>query len=124
MLTIFNNYYENSPKLFTKIIIQLLLLLCIADIIWFSVMSSVWSKNSTNEYFLAQNSLRIMAQIICWIQIIVKLGLGYYLFLSFKSRYPHELAYLTNLNYKQTNAVTLGHNSENVDNEDLNNPYK
>ena len=90
-------------------------------------MGSIWSQDSKNEFFQAQSGLRIMSQVFCWIQFAVKGALGYYLFLNFKSKYPHEVNYLFNLNYTPSVSGNKEDSNVNADGskaEEFTNPYK
>ncbi len=119
ILIILNNYYENNTKLFTKIIIQLLVLLIGADIIWFFVMWSVWGKEMNNSYWNGQSFAQSFALLLCWVQIALKGFTTFYLYMNFKDKYPEDVNQLMNLNYKISAQVETAKEK----NEDFSNPY-
>jgi hypothetical protein len=119
---ILNNYYQNSPKVFTKIIIQVLVIMIVLDIIWFFVMNFVWGKAVKNAYWESQSFLRTIALFLCWVQIGIKGFLSVYLFLDFKNKNPDSVNYLYNLDYsiKKSDSVN---NSSVQKSDDFKNPY-
>ena len=110
---ILTNFYNQTPKITTKIIIQLLSLLSLADIIWIMFFSGVWTHLSKEER--AENndpqdivefwdSLSFMhgfVYFLSFIELILKLLLLYYLIMDYNGKYTW--IDLFNLNYDGTN---------------------
>lgn len=110
---IFSNFYNSYPKICSKIIIHLLVLLIIADIIWLIAFSSAWvhSKNAETNVKISEywNSLKILHGFIYFIailEVIFKGLLLYYLFEDYKGKYPWKE--LFNLNYNKESNITIG----------------
>ena len=43
------NFYNQNPKATTKIIIQMLSILFLADIVWIALFSSAWEHNTESD---------------------------------------------------------------------------
>ena len=71
----------------------------VLDILWFLVMSSIWSSEVDNSYWKAQSSMQSFALILCWLQILLKGFMVFYLFVDFKEKNPSEVNFLFNFNY-------------------------
>jgi hypothetical protein len=95
ILIILNNFYNENPKMFTKIIIHLLTMLILADLIWIFVMSSSWShtKDSTsNLYWSGLSGMHTFVTILAYLELILKGLIAVYLFSDFKAKYPMEIS--------------------------------
>ena len=114
-LMILTNFYNRTPKITTKIIIQLLAILSLADIIWIFFFSGAWTHLSKEERAKSNdNDSEDMVQFwdslwfihgfvyfLSFVELILKLLLLYYLITDYKGKY--SLGDLLNLNYDGTN---------------------
>ncbi len=104
------NFYNQNPKATTKIIIQMLTILILADIVWIILFSSAWehsseeeeqknSKNAEKEEVFWDSLWFIhkIVYILAYIEVILKGFLLYYLVADFKEKY--KLGDLFNFNY-------------------------
>ena len=100
------NFYNQNPKATTKIIIQVLSILIIADIIWIILFSSAWEhgenseENSSKEDIIFWDSLWFIHKsvyVLAYIELLLKVFLLYYLMVDFKEKY--KLRDLFNFNY-------------------------
>ena len=48
-LMLLTNFYNQNPKATTKIIIQMLTILFLADIVWIALFSSAWDHNTQSD---------------------------------------------------------------------------
>ena len=110
---ILTNFYNQTPKITTKIIIQLLVILIITDIIWIILFSSAWDHDSDEEKKYTEGSVDYfwsslwfmhgLVYICAYIELILKGFLLYYLVVDFKEKY--KLKELINLNYDDSTNV-------------------
>ena len=110
---ILTNFYNQTPKITTKIIIQLLTILIITDIIWIILFSSAWDHDSDEEKKYNEGSVNYfwsslwfmhgLVYICAYIELILKGFLLYYLIVDFKEKY--KLKELINLNYDDSANV-------------------
>ena len=112
---ILTNFYNQTPKITTKIIIQLICLLSIADIIWIFFFSGAWThltkeeraKNNNNdsediiEFWDSLSFIHGFVYFLAFIELILKLLLLYYLIMDYNGKYTW--IDLFNLNYDGTN---------------------
>ena len=112
---ILTNFYNQTPKITTKIIIQLICLLSIADIIWIFFFSGAWThltkeeraKNNNNdsediiEFWDSLSFIHGFVYFLAFIELILKLLLLYYLFMDYNGKYPWKE--LLNLKYEGIN---------------------
>ena len=49
ILMVLTNFYNQNPKATTKIIIQILIILTLADIVWIYLFSSAWEHDDESE---------------------------------------------------------------------------
>ena len=54
-LMLLTNFYDQNPKATTKIIIQVISILIIADIVWIVLYSSAWEHNDESQKHLRTN---------------------------------------------------------------------
>ena len=121
---ILTNFYNQTPKITTKIIIQLLSLLSLADIIWIMFFSGAWThlskeeraENNNNdpqdivEFWDSLSFMHGFVYFLSFIELILKLLLLYYLIMDYNGKYTW--IDLFNLNYDGTNK-----NEEKTSNE-------
>jgi len=112
---ILTNFYNRTPKITTKIIIQLLAILSFADIIWIIFFSGAWTHLSKEEraksgdndsedviqYWDSLWFIHGFVYFLSFVELILKLLLLYYLIVDYKGKY--SLEDLLNLNYDETN---------------------
>ena len=101
------NFYNQNHKATTKIIIQVLSILIIADIIWIILFSSAWEHgensegNSSKEDIIFWDSLWFIHKsvyVLAYLELLLKGFLLYYLMVDFKEKY--KLRDLFNFNYE------------------------
>ena len=108
ILMVLTNFYNQNPKATTKIIIQILIVLTLADIIWIYLFSSAWehddeskdeskSTQDDNHYWDSLWFIHKIVYIFAYIELILKCFLIYYLIADFKEKY--KLKDLFNFNY-------------------------
>ena len=112
------NFYNQNPKATTKIIIQILLILIIADLVWIILFSSAWEhgenseEKSSEENNIFWNSLWFIHKIVyilAYVELLLKGFLLYYLIADFKEKY--KLKHLFNFTYDDGSS---GMNSQNL----------
>ncbi len=102
------NFYNQNPKATTKIIIQMLAVLILADIVWIFLFSSAWEHGSEEEkqkkgtekeeeFWDSLWFIHKLVYILAYIEVILKGFLLYYLIADFKEKY--KLGDLLNFNY-------------------------
>jgi len=109
---ILTNFYNTTPQVTSKILIQIFTILCLADIIWIIYFSSAWIEISEEEKARIGNDdsgiipfwdslwfIHGLVYFLSYIELILKLLLLYYLFVDYKGKYP--LSSLINLNYEE-----------------------
>ena len=123
---ILTNFYNQTPQITTKIIIQILAILSVADIIWICLFSSAWVHDSEEQVGSATpkdllefwNSLWFLhglVYILAYVELILKALLLYYLIVDYKGKYSWKD--LFNMNYEggQTISTTPGQDNGIVD---------
>ena len=122
------NFYDQNPKATTKIIIQIISILILADIVWIVLYSSAWDHNEESQKYLKSeknkefwNSLWFIHKIVyilAYIELILKCFLLYYLMANFKEKY--RFRDLLNFNYDDgKNSISphsVGDQQNNPDN--------
>ena len=125
------NFYNQNPKATTKIIIQMLSILFLADIVWIALFSSAWehdsesvnSKSNESE-ILFWDSLWLVHKIVyvlAYIELLVKGFLLYYLIVDFKEKY--KLSDLFNFNYDDGKNSLQPQNMDEMQNFDNSNNF-
>jgi hypothetical protein len=106
---ILTNFYNRKPKVTSKIIIQLFIILSIADIIWIIYFSSAWIHLSEEERAKTKDDAGIgifwdslwfihgFVYFLAFVELILKALLLYYLIMDYKGKY--SLKDLMNFNY-------------------------
>ena len=110
---ILNNFYNQSPKITTKIIIQIFSILSLVDILWIIYFSGAWTHVTKEEQKIKiedsddvvdyWNSLWLVHGIVyflAFIELILKGLLLYYLIMDYNGKY--SLKDLINLNYESS----------------------
>ena len=110
---ILNNFYNQSPKITTKIIIQIFSILSLVDILWIIYFSGAWTHVTKEEQKIKiedsddvvdyWNSLWLVHGIVyflAFIELILKGLLLYYLIMDYNGKY--FLKDLINLNYESS----------------------
>ena len=132
MLIVLNNFYNQNPKLISKIIIHLLSLLSVADIIWLIFMSGAWSHKTQDSLHLYWDSLKVMHSIIYFlavVELILKLLLVYYLFVDYKDKYSWKELIKFNYSAEKQNSFSNGNTGDGLlknqgeYNDEYKNPY-
>ena len=113
-LLILTNFYNRTPKITTKIIIQLFTILSIADVIWIIYFSGAWIHLTEEERSKTKDDSGIgyfwdslwfihgFVYFLAFIELILKALLLYYLIMDYKGKY--SLKDLLNLNYDEINS--------------------
>ena len=101
------NFYNQNPKATTKIIIQMIAVLILADIVWIILFSSAWEHDDENskkkveekesEFWASLWFIHKIVYILAYIEVILKSFLLYYLIADFKEK--NKFVDLLNFNY-------------------------
>ena len=126
---ILTNFYNRTPQVTTKIIIQLLIILSIADIIWIIYFSNAWIQLSEEEKAEIGDDSGIVTfwdslwfihgfvYFLAYIELIIKGLLLYYLITDYKGKYSlktlFNLSYDDSIGIKSTNSTPHGNNKDN-----------
>ena len=89
------NFYNSKTKAITKIIIQMISILILADIVWILLFSSAWEHNSENQENLTEDVqfwdslwfIHKLVYVLAYLELILKGFLLYYLVVDFKEKY-------------------------------------
>ena len=112
-LILLTNFYNQNPKITTKIIIQMLTVLFVAEIIWIYLYSSAWKHNEESfenlksskfdkDYWDSIWFIHKFVYILAYIELILKCFLLYYLIADYKEKYKFKD--LFNFNYDDTKS--------------------
>ena len=132
------NFYNSKTKAITKIIIQMIALLILADIIWIILFSTAWEHDAQSEnpsedvqFWDSLWFIHKLVYVLAYIELLLKGFLLYYLVVYFKEKY--QLKDLFNLNYDDEKSKNqdqnfneqqnLGENSFNNYQNESNNSY-
>ena len=132
------NFYNSKTKAITKIIIQMIALLILADIIWIILFSTAWEHGTQSEnpsedvqFWDSLWFIHKLVYVLAYIELLLKGFLLYYLVVYFKEKY--QLKDLFNLNYDDEKSKNqeqnfneqqnLGENSFNNYQNESNNSY-
>ena len=101
ILIILNNFYNQNPKLFLKIIVQVLVVLIAADIVWIIVISTTWKHSSTdrNDYWSSLSTIHTIVIILAYLELILKALTVAYLIYDYNQKNPQELRELFKFTY-------------------------
>ena len=124
-LLILDNFYNSSPKITSKIIIQILSILAIADILWIIYFSSAWTHLSKEErekinigdsediinFWDSLWFIHGLVYFLAFIELILKGLLLYYLIMDYNGKYSWKD--LFNLNYDATAEKITTNGDEN-----------
>ena len=98
------NFYNSKTKAITKIIIQMISILILADIIWIILFSTAWEHDTQSEnpsedvqFWDSLWFIHKLVYVLAYIELLLKGFLLYYLVVYFKEKY--QLKDLFNLNY-------------------------
>jgi hypothetical protein len=116
---ILTNFYNRTPQITSKIIIQLFSILSIADIIWIIYFSSAWIQVSEEEKLrIGDNSglvtywdslwfIHGFVYFLAFVELIIKALLLYYLIADYKEKYSLQslfnFSYDNNIEMKSSN---------------------
>ena len=132
------NFYNSKTKAITKIIIQMISILILADIIWIILFSTAWEHDVQSEnpsedvqFWDSLWFIHKLVYVLAYFELILKGFLLYYLVVYFKEKY--QLKDLLNLNYDDEKSKNqdqnfneqqnLGENSFNNYQNESNNSY-
>ena len=132
------NFYNSKTKAITKIIIQMIALLILADIIWIILFSTAWEHDTQSEnpsedvqFWDSLWFIHKLVYVLAYIELLLKGFLLYYLVVYFKEKY--QLKDLFNLNYDDEKSKNqdqnfneqpnMGENSFNNYQNESNNSY-
>ena len=124
-LLLLNNFYNSSPKVTTKIIIQIFGILTIADILWIIYFSGAWTHLSKEErakldigdsedivnFWDSLWFIHGLVYFLSFVELILKGLLLYYLILDYNGKY--SLKDLMNLNYDNGGEKITSNEDEN-----------
>ena len=112
---ILTNFYNRKPKVTSKIIIQLFILLSIADIIWIIYFSSAWIHLTEEERAKTKDDSGIglfwdslwfihgFVYFLAFVELILKVLLLNYLIIDYKGKY--SIKDLINFNYEGVSST-------------------
>ena len=130
-LMLLTNFYNQNPKATTKIIIQMLTILFLADIVWIALFSSAWEHNSESDNSKSNEGetlfwdslwfIHKIVYVLAYIELLVKGFLLYYLIVDFKEKY--KLSDLFNFNYDDGKNSLQPQNMDEMQNFDNNNNF-
>ena len=130
-LMLLTNFYNQNPKATTKIIIQMLTILFLADIVWIVLFSSAWEHNSESDNSKSNEGeslfwdslwfIHKIVYVLAYIELLVKGFLLYYLIVDFKEKY--KLSDLFNFNYDDGKNSLQPQNMDEMQNFDNNNNF-
>ena len=119
---ILTNFYNRTPQVTSKIIIQLLVILSVADLIWIIYFSSAWIQLSEEEkkeigdesgivtYWDSLWFIHGFVYFLAFIELILKALLLYYLITDYRGKYDLktliDLSYDDNIGMKSSNDIT------------------
>ena len=124
-LLLLNNFYNSSPKVTTKIIIQIFGILTIADILWIIYFSGDWTHLSKEErakldigdsedivnFWDSLWFIHGLVYFLSFVELILKGLLLYYLIMDYYGKY--SLKDLMNLNYDNGGEKITSNEDEN-----------
>ena len=124
------NFYNSKTKAITKITIQMISILILADIVWILLFSSAWEHNSENQENLTEDVqfwdslwfIHKLVYVLAYLELILKGFLLYYLVVDFKEKY--KLKDLFNLNYDDEKNMIQSQNineEQNIGDNSMNN---
>ena len=130
-LMLLTNFYNQNPKATTKIIIQMLTILFLADIVWIVLFSSAWAHNSESDNSKSNEGeslfwdslwfIHKIVYVLAYIELLVKGFLLYYLIVDFKEKY--KLSDLFNFNYDDGKNSLQPQNMDEMQNFDNSNNF-
>ena len=124
-LLLLNNFYNSSPKVTTKIIIQIFGILTIADILWIIYFSGAWTHLSKEErakldigdsedivnFWDSLWFIHGLVYFLSFVELILKGLLLYYVIMDYYGKY--SLKDLMNLNYDNGGEKITSNEDEN-----------
>ena len=105
------NFYNSKTKAITKIIIQMIAILILADIVWILLFSSAWEHSSEEEgkkrddvqFWDSLWFVHKLVYVLAYLELILKGILLYYLVVNFNEKYKFKD--LFNLNYEDDKKI-------------------
>ena len=123
------NFYNSKTKAITKIIIQMISILILADIIWIILFSTAWEHDVQSEnpsediqFWDSLWFIHKLVYVLAYFELILKGFLLYYLVVDFKEKY--KLNDLFNLNYEDEKNMIQPQNfneQQNIGDNSMNN---
>ena len=105
------NFYNSKTKAITKIIIQMIAILILADIVWILLFSSAWEhgfeedkkKRDDVQFWDSLWFVHKLVYVLAYLELILKGILLYYLIVNFNEKYKFND--LFNLNYEEDKKI-------------------
>ena len=126
---ILTNFYNQTPQVTTKIIIQIMGILSVADIIWICLFSGAWVHDSEEqkqseapkdvlEYWNSLWFIHGFVYFLAYVELILKVLLLYYLIVDYKVKYSWKELLTLNYDGGQTISTALENEGQlgNIDN--------
>ena len=124
-LLILNNFYNSSPKITTKIIIQIFLILLFPDVLWIIYFSGAWIHLSKEErakidvgdsediinFWDSLWFIHGLVYFLAFVELVLKSLLLYYLIMDYNGKYSWKD--LMNLNYDTVAEKITSNEDEN-----------
>ena len=129
-LMILTNFYNRTPQVTSKIIIQIFTILSIVDIIWIIYFSKAWIQLSEEEkigndsnivtYWNSLWFIHGFVYFLAYIELILKALLLYYLIIDYKGKY--SIKSLFNLSYEDLDNKSneTPNNGNRINNKEIN----
>ena len=121
------NFYNSKTKAITKIIIQMIAILILADIVWILLFSSAWEHSTEEEkkrgadveFWDSLWFVHKLVYVLAYLELILKCILLYYLVVNFNEKYKFKD--LFNLNYEDDKKIIQPQNINEQQNNGDNN---
>jgi len=107
------NFYNQNSKATTKIIIQMITILILADVIWILLFSTAWehggedaqikTAEGDHQFWESLWFIHKIVYILAYVELILKGFLLYYLFADYKAK--HKWTDLFNFNYDDGKGI-------------------
>ena len=101
-------YFRSNQKASTKILFQLLFIMCIYDLLWVIVMAFVWNhsednKNPSIKFWASLKVMHTLVYLLAWVELALKFVIGFFVVQMNKHVNGDEFKFgnLFTLNYKE-----------------------
>lgn len=108
ILVILNKFYRENSKLFSKILIHLLICLVLLDVIWLIIIMPHWRSKPKvqNLFWESLSGLHFFTLILAFLELFVKTILAGLIFWEYRATYPNDMSELFNFSYSEPNSIS------------------